>query len=94
MRSLNLYIRLISDVRKLVFKSAREARRAGEPLLMRINHARVRDGDGSVARYHGTAAAPRYAFLYGTSTVALTVLFSTAIPQVLRFFGTVFLVRC
>ena len=32
-------------------------------------------------------------FFYGTSTVAFTVLFSTAIPQVPRFFGTV-LVRC
>ena len=40
----------------------------------------------SVARYHGTTAVP---FLYGTSTVAFTVLFSTAIPQVPRFFGTV-----
>ena len=44
----------------------------------------------SVARYHGTTAVP---FFYGTSTVAFTVLFSTAIPQVSRFFGTV-LVRC
>ena len=44
-------------------------------------------------------AVPRYCrgttvlFFYGTSTVAFTVLFSTAIPQVPRFFGTV-LVRC
>ena len=37
----------------------------------------------SIARYHGTAEAPRYRvpFFYGTSTVALAVLFSTAIPQ-------------
>jgi len=40
----------------------------------------------SVARYHGTTAV---LFFYGTSTVAFTVLFSTAIPQVPRFFGTV-----
>jgi len=33
----------------------------------------------SVARYHGTTAVP---FFYGTSTVAFTVLFSTAMPQV------------
>jgi len=40
----------------------------------------------SVARYHGTTAVP---FFYGTSTVGFTVLFSTAIPQLPRFFGTV-----
>ena len=40
----------------------------------------------SVARYHGTTAAP---FFYGTSTAGFTVLFRTAIPQLLRFFGTV-----
>ena len=40
----------------------------------------------SVAPYHGTTAVP---FLYGTGTVAFTVLFSTAIPQVPRFFDTV-----
>jgi len=39
--------------------------------------------------YRGTAVP----FFYGTSTVGFTVLFSTAIPQVPRFFGTV-LVRC
>ena len=42
-------------------------------------------------------AVPRYyrgtIFFYGTSTVAFTVLFITAIPQVSRYFGTV-LVRC
>ena len=56
---------------------------------------------GSVARYHGTTAAPQYRvsmvrhgmYMVCTSTVAFTVLFSTAIPQVPRFFGTV-LVRC
>ena len=48
----------------------------------------------SVARYHGTTAAPRYHFYtVPYSTVAFTVLFSTAIPQVPRFFDTV-LVRC
>jgi len=35
----------------------------------------------------------RGTFFYGTSTIASTLLFSTAIPQVLRFFGTV-LVYC
>ena len=44
----------------------------------------------SVARYHGTTAVP---FFYDTSTVTFTVLFSTATPQVPRFFGAL-LVRC
>jgi len=39
----------------------------------------------TVGYYRGTAAP----FFYGTSTVAFTALFSTAIPQVPRFFGTV-----
>jgi len=43
----------------------------------------------SVTPYRGTAVP----FFHGTSTVAYTVLFSTAIPQIPRFFGTV-LVRC
>jgi len=42
-----------------------------------------------VLLYCGTAVP----FLYGTSTVVFTILFSTAIQQVPRFFGTV-VVRC
>jgi len=40
----------------------------------------------AVPRYYRGTAVP---FFYGTSTVGFTVLFSTAIPQLPRFFGTV-----
>jgi len=45
----------------------------------------------SVARYRGTTVLPRHrgTIFHGTSTVVFTVLFSTAIPQVPRFFDTV-----
>jgi len=42
--------------------------------------------DWTHGTYRGATAVP---FFYGTSTVGITVLFSTAIPQLPRFFGTV-----
>ena len=54
---------------------------------------------GACCCFHQCCAVPRYyrgtavPFFYGTSTVAFMLLFSTAIPQVLRFFNTV-LVHC
>jgi len=75
-------------------KQRQTKRQRWRPTGTRVNATSQREGTmTSVARYHGTTAAPRYHFFYGTSTVAFTVLFSTAIPQVPRFFGTV-LARC